>query len=194
MTVFLDRDGVLNENVGYLSDIARIVPTGIGKAIALAVNASNLKYAVITNQPIVATGEATLGQIEALTREVLRINGFLKFHEAPIYICPHLPTSRKGEFVSELIFDCTCRKPKPGLIVKAIIDLGIDPMEILFIGDSKVDVEAGLAARVKVLHIHLTPSELCDRNVNLLCMEREAVLTTLKEFSLEYIALMFKGA
>ncbi len=194
LVVFLDRDGVLNQNVGYLSDIARIVPTGVGHAIARAVNASKLRYAVISNQPIVATGQATFRQIEVLTREVLRMNGFLEFHDAPIYICPHLPTSRKGGYDSDLIVDCTCRKPKPGLIFKALSDLGIDPKNIIFIGDSIVDVEAGLAAKVNTLHIHLRPSELCDTNVNLLCMDEEDVLTTLNEFSIEYIALMFKGA
>jgi D-glycero-D-manno-heptose 1,7-bisphosphate phosphatase len=145
--LFLDRDGVLIDEVQYLSrpDQVRLVP---GAAAAVGRAARNgWKVVVVTNQSGVARGllpEERLADIHAelarqLAAESARMDG--------IYYCPHHPTAGVGEYLR----DCDCRKPRPGMLQAAARDFGIDLGRSVLVGDRRTDLEAGLAAGCRVV-------------------------------------------
>jgi len=135
--IFLDRDGTINEEVGYLdsADKLRIIPAAF-EAVR-QINASGMKAVVITNQAGVAKGLFT----EEFVREINeQIQSALLAQGALIdrfYFCPHHPT--EGNDPYRLI--CDCRKPEPGLLLQAAVDLNIDLARSYFIGDRLRDVE-----------------------------------------------------
>jgi len=139
--VFLDRDGTLVRDVGYLSrlDQLEILP-GVPEAVCL-LRATGLRVVVVTNQSAVARG--LLGETElAAIHEELRRR--LAQNEAvldAIYYCPHHPTEGLGVYRTA----CTCRKPNPGMIEKASLALGIDPSISYLVGDQWTDMELALA-------------------------------------------------
>jgi D-glycero-D-manno-heptose 1,7-bisphosphate phosphatase len=136
--VFLDRDGTINEEVGYLDrlDKLRLVP-GAAEAIRL-INECGMKAIVVTNQSGVARGifdEAFVDEVHERLREMLReerasLDGF--------YFCPHHPTEGRGRYLRS----CDCRKPAPGLLLRAMEELSLDPERSYMIGDTLKDIEA----------------------------------------------------
>jgi D,D-heptose 1,7-bisphosphate phosphatase len=143
--VFLDRDGTINEEVGYLDRLEklRIFPAAFD-AIRL-INRSGMKTVVISNQSGVARGyfdeafvETVHAGIQSLMQEQgARIDGF--------YWCPHHPTEGKEPYRTA----CACRKPEPGLIIRAAQELGIDLDRSYMVGDMLKDIEAGRRAGTK---------------------------------------------
>ncbi|PKN35566.1 MAG: D,D-heptose 1,7-bisphosphate phosphatase [Deltaproteobacteria bacterium HGW-Deltaproteobacteria-19] len=139
---FLDRDGTINEEVGYLDRIEklRILPGAID-AIGM-LNRGGLKVVVVTNQSGIARGlfneafvEKTHRHLQDLLHERgARIDGF--------YFCPHHPTEGLGPYR----LDCPCRKPKPGLLIRAAAEMGLALEDSFMIGDMPKDVEAGIRA------------------------------------------------
>lgn len=134
--VFLDRDGVINENRDdYVRDWTevRFIP---GALEALA-RLSSLPFSIvlITNQSAIGRGILTLDQVEAIHRRlVMEIQTHGGRMDA-VYYCPHHPD-----------VGCECRKPKPGLLYRAAQDLELDLARSCLIGDAVSDVEAALAA------------------------------------------------
>ena len=140
--VFLDRDGVINEEVQYLChpDQLRLIP---GAAMAIRrLNLAHIPVIVVTNQAGVARGyftEEAVGQIHAalaelIGREGARIDRF--------YYCPHHPT----EGMAPYRVDCQCRKPRPGFLYRAAKEVDIDLGQSVIIGDKISDLEAGWRA------------------------------------------------
>lgn len=145
IAVFLDRDGTLNEEVAYLDrlDQVRLLP-GAAEAIR-RINESGMKAVVITNQSGVARGffdETFVEKTHAYFRDILRVEGATI---DAFYFCPHHPTEGKGRYLQA----CGCRKPAPGMLLKAADDLGIDLRRSYLIGDALTDIEAGNSAGVK---------------------------------------------
>jgi D-glycero-D-manno-heptose 1,7-bisphosphate phosphatase len=143
--VFLDRDGTINEEVGYLDSLEKLrVFPGAFEAVRL-INHAGMKTIVITNQSGIGRGffdEAFVDRVhEEMGRRFLAegvlIDGF--------YYCPHHPTEGVGPYRQT----CSCRKPEPGLLLKAAADLGIDLGRSYMIGDMPKDVEAGQRAGAK---------------------------------------------
>lgn len=143
--IFLDRDGTINDEVGYLdsADKLRIIPAAF-KAVRL-INSSGMKAVVITNQAGVAKGLFT----EEFVREINeQIQSALLAQGALIdrfYFCPHHPT----EGIDPYRLICNCRKPEPGLLLQAAVDLNIDLARSYFIGDRLRDVETAHRAGAK---------------------------------------------
>lgn len=140
--VFLDRDGVINEEDGIIRSIdqLRLLP-GVGEAIA-RLNEAGLPVIVITNQPVVARGwctEAEVGVIHDHLRDLLRSHGATL---DAIYYCPHHENANDPAY--RLV--CECRKPRPGLLKRAGGDFGLDLSRCVLIGDRTVDLEAARAA------------------------------------------------
>jgi D-glycero-D-manno-heptose 1,7-bisphosphate phosphatase len=140
--IFLDRDGVINEEDGIIRsmDQLRLLP-GVGEAIA-RLNEAGLPVIVITNQPVVARGwctEAELGVIHEHLRDLLRPYGATL---DAIYYCPHHENANDPAY--RLV--CECRKPRPGLLKRAGGDFGLDLSRCVLIGDRTVDLEAARAA------------------------------------------------
>lgn len=137
--VFLDRDGTINEEVNYLSrpDQLRLI-AGAAEAIKRLKHAG-LKVVVITNQAGVARGyfsEPALQQIHLELEQMLRAQDA---HLDAIYYCPHHPTAGIGVYK----IDCSCRKPKPGLLEKAARELNLDLRRSFIVGDKPADLQAG---------------------------------------------------
>lgn len=139
---FLDRDGTLIRQDGYLTDPTQVeLLPGAGEAVA-ALNRAGVLVVVVTNQPQVAHGlidEARLGTIHAvLDVELGRRGAFLD----AIYYCPHHPDRGSVGEIGDPKADCDCRKPGIGLIEQAMADLPIDPSRAVLFGDTWRDEEA----------------------------------------------------
>lgn len=142
--IFLDRDGTLNVDYGYVHDIDHF--KFIEGAIDALRELQAMGYAlvVVTNQSGIARGyfsEAEFLQLMewfdwSLAEQGVELDG--------IYYCPHHPEG-KGEFRE----DCDCRKPKPGMLLQAMKELKIDPAQSVMVGDKIEDLKAGLGAKVK---------------------------------------------
>ncbi len=147
--IFLDRDGTINEYVGYLlrhEDFKLI--NGVPDAIRL-INYSGYLAIVVTNQPVIARGEVTVDELRYIHNKMETLLGEKGAYLDGIYYCPHHPDSGfKGE-IHDLKICCNCRKPKPGLLLKAASDFNIDLTQSWMIGDSKSDIEAGKNAGCK---------------------------------------------
>ncbi len=144
--IFLDRDGTINKYVGFLNNIDDFeLIEGVAEAIK-AINQSGYLAIVITNQPVIARGEVTFSELREIHNKMETLLGLHGAYLDGIYFCPHHPhKGYKGE-VTELKFDCDCRKPKPGMLLKAASDYNIDLSQSWVVGDSVNDVAAGIAA------------------------------------------------
>lgn len=144
--VFFDRDGTLNVEVHYLHrrEDFQWTPDAV-EAIEYCHQKGYL-VVVVTNQSGVARGYYTEKDVAELHRWM---NGELvRLGAAPIdgfYYCPHHPQAA----VPAYALDCDCRKPKPGMILRACRELDIAPEKSFMFGDSQRDVESGEAAGVK---------------------------------------------
>ena len=137
--VFLDRDGTINEEMGYINHIDRfaLLPR-TAEAIRL-INASGLKAVVVTNQSGVARGmfpESLVAEVHRKMEDLLRAG---RAYIDGIYYCPHHPDFGPPEYRKR----CSCRKPATGLIERACNELNIDPTQSYMVGDRIMDVEFG---------------------------------------------------
>lgn len=149
--IFLDRDGTINRYVGFLRkpDEFELLP-GVAEAIRL-INISGYLAIVATNQPVIARGEVTVPELQLIHNKMETLLGAEGAYIDGLYYCPHHPhKGYKGE-VPEFKIDCDCRKPKPGLLLKAAEDLNIDLTSSWMIGDGESDVNAGISAGCKTV-------------------------------------------
>jgi len=152
--LFLDRDGVINIDHGYVhmpENFSFI--EGIFDIVSFANHAGYL-VVVVTNQAGVGRGYYTEEQFYALTRWMVA-----RFSERggqidAVYFCPYHPEQGIGDYRRESSF----RKPAPGMLLQAKMDLGIDLERSIIIGDRLTDMIAGRAAGVGTL-LHLTTKE-----------------------------------
>lgn len=151
--IFLDRDGTINKYVGFLRSPEEIELTeDASKAIKL-INSSEYLAVVVTNQPVIARGEVTWSGLEEIHNKMETLLGQDGAYLDALYFCPHHPHKGYEGEIPELKFDCDCRKPKPGMLIKAAKDLNIELTSSYMIGDSNTDVEAGKAAGCKAIKI-----------------------------------------
>lgn len=143
--IFLDRDGVINVNHGYVHTIAETewVP-GIFDLCQVATRAG-YALVVVTNQAGIARGYYSDAQFRDY---MCWVHGQFEEKGAPLlatWYCPHHPEAGVGV----LRVECECRKPKPGMIVAACETLGISASESILIGDQQSDLDAARAAGVR---------------------------------------------
>ena len=151
--VFLDRDGTLNRYVGFLRDIDQLeLLPGAAEAVR-AINETGYLAVLVTNQPVIARGEVTAGQLRAIHNKLETLLGQEGAYLNAIYYCPHHPHKGYAGEVAELKVECTCRKPAPGMLLQAARDWNIDLSASWMIGDSENDVEAGRAAGCRTARI-----------------------------------------
>lgn len=149
--VFLDRDGTINQYVGFLRNIDEFVlMDGVAQAIR-KINASGYLAIVVTNQPVIARGEVTVPQLQEIHQKLETLLGMEGAYLDAIYYCPHHPHKGYEGEIPELKIDCDCRKPKPGMLLKAAADFNIDLHQSYMVGDSESDVKAGSAAGCKTV-------------------------------------------
>lgn len=149
--VFLDRDGTINKYVGFLRNIDdfELLP-GVAEAIR-RINLSGYLAIVVTNQPVVAHGEVTFDELQVIHNKMETLLGQQGAYIDKIYFCPHHPHKGYDGEVEKLKIECNCRKPKPGMLLKAAKDYNIDLKHSWMIGDGKNDVMAGKAAGCKTV-------------------------------------------
>ncbi|MCH3958710.1 MAG: HAD family hydrolase, partial [Selenomonas sp.] len=106
-------------------------------------NAAGFLVIVVTNQPVVARGEVSFTGLEDIHKKMETLLGQQGAYVDGIYVCPHHPDRGFAGEISELKIDCDCRKPKPGLILRAAEDFNIDLAASWMVGDSARDIECG---------------------------------------------------
>lgn len=151
--IFIDRDGTINRYVGFLRNIDdfQLLP-GVTDAIK-RVNESGYLAIVVTNQPVIARGEMTLEQLDQIHKKLETELGKDGAYIDALYYCPHHPHKGFDGEVSELKIDCDCRKPKPGMLLKAAEDFNIDLSSSWMIGDGENDVIAGKRAKCHTIRL-----------------------------------------
>ncbi|MBW5809650.1 HAD-IIIA family hydrolase [Burkholderia sp. COPS] len=141
--VLLDKDGTLLDDVPYNVDPARMrLAPGAARALRI-LGATGMPLAVVSNQPGVALGrfgENELGAVRQRLAELFEANGATL---TDFFYCPHHPQGSVAHYAC----DCLCRKPRPGMLRRALAALGAVPEWSWMIGDILDDVEAGRTAR-----------------------------------------------
>ncbi len=145
--VFLDRDGTINEQMGYINHISRFVLLpGVGRAIR-RLNEMGLAVVVASNQSGLARGYFPESLVDAVHERMKRQLAAEGAHVDGIYICPHHPEAK----VARYRLDCTCRKPKTGLLEQAARDLGLDLPRSFMVGDRWSDLRCGAAVGARTV-------------------------------------------
>ncbi len=146
-TVFLDRDGTLIHDVGFLDDPTRLewLP-GVLDGLA-RLKAAGARLVVVTNQSGVARGLITSRQLEAIHARLRTELSARGVEVDGLYVCPHHPDDR-----------CACRKPEPGLVTQARRELGLPPGPEYVIGDHERDIELGRRIGAKTVFTKTGPS------------------------------------
>ena len=147
--IFLDRDGTINVSKGFISkaDDLELIPGSI-EAIK-AINKSGALAIVITNQPVIARGECSFEELHNIHNKLKTLLGEKGAFVDDIFYCPHHPDKGFEGEVPELKFDCECRKPKTGMIDKAVKKYNIDLSKSYMVGDSTMDLETARNAGIK---------------------------------------------
>jgi len=139
--VLFDRDGTLIVDVPYNRDPDRVMPMPTVRASVRALRTARIPIGVVSNQSGIARGLLSADDVARVNRRVESVVGRFDVWQ----VCPHSPEDA-----------CTCRKPKPGMIVAAADRLGVRPSEIAVIGDIGSDVAAAHAAGARAV---LVPTE-----------------------------------
>ncbi len=159
VTVFLDRDGTLNYDPGYLKIAADLkLLAGVGPALA-RLKGAGAKLVVVTNQSGVGRGIVTLKDLEAIHA---RLQGILEQEDAAldaIYFCPHHPDD-----------GCRCRKPNVGMVERAVSELQLDLRRSYLIGDHARDIQ--LAHKVGAKAILITATQVDAQSMDRLKVEQ----------------------
>mgnify|MGYP005892757427 FL=1 len=149
--IFLDRDGTINKYVGFLRNINDFeLIDGVAEAIR-KINESGYLAVVVTNQPVVARGEVSFEELEEIHSKMETLLGKEGAYLDAIYYCPHHPHKGYEGERPELKIDCDCRKPKPGMLLKAAEDFNIDLSKSWMVGDGENDIQAGINAGCKTV-------------------------------------------
>ena len=146
VAVFLDRDGVIVEDVHFLTSVEsmRLLP---GVVEGLGTLQRRFHLVVVSNQSGVARGFITEQELQEIHSELVRRLDDQGVILDALYYCPHLPEGTVAAYQQE----CECRKPKPGMILRAMRDWDLTAEGSFMVGDSPRDVEAGRRAGVESL-------------------------------------------
>jgi histidinol-phosphate phosphatase family protein len=170
--LFVDKDGTLIEDLPYNVDPARVRFAPGARAAVRLLGEAGVGLAVATNQSGVARGYFGMAHLdrlhEHLAAEVAALGGRL----VGFFACPHLPDGDVPAFAVA----CDCRKPEPGLLVRGARELGVEPAESWFVGDTWMDVAAGHAAGFRSI---LVGPEHRDRSTHPAGIEPDAAVPDL---------------
>ena len=143
--VFIDRDGTISEEVGYINHVSRFRLFPYSAAALKQLHDNDYLAIVITNQAGVARGYFSEEMVQAIHKQMTKDLESSGARVDAIYYCAHHPTV--GEPPYQL--DCDCRKPKPGLLLRAARDYDIDLANSWMVGDRYSDIELAANAGVK---------------------------------------------
>lgn len=141
--IFLDRDGTINRFVGFLTDIEKFELLPDAAEAIRRINESGYLAVIVTNQPVIARGEVSVEELDRIHAKMETLLGASGAYIDALYYCPHHPDKGFEGELPELKFECDCRKPKPGLLLRAASDLNIDLGRSWMVGDGERDILAG---------------------------------------------------
>ena len=168
--IFIDRDGTLNEMVydethGLFDSPRRPEQVVLIPGVAeFMVKARKLGYKliVVTNQPGIAKGTLTVSELEVVNKRLAELLAQEGAFWDSLYYCPHHPKGRPG-IASPYVMDCDCRKPKPGLLLRAAAEMNLDLPACWMVGDGLTDVQAAVAAGCRGILITSLKIEQLER-------------------------------
>lgn len=137
--IFLDRDGTLIEEVGYIDTPDKINLIPLADEAVRLLKRLGYKTIIVSNQSGVARRYFDEGTVQSINRQVLDLFAAKEAHIDAVYYCPHHPKADDENYGK----DCECRKPKPGMFLKAANEHNIDLSKSIMIGDKQSDVQAG---------------------------------------------------
>lgn len=143
--VLFDRDATLIVDVPYLGDPALVTPMPTAREAVAAVRDAGVPIGIVSNQSGIARGLITREQAEAVNARTAELLGGFD----TVQYCPHGPED-----------GCDCRKPRPGMVLAAARELGVDPADVVVIGDIGADVGAAHAAGARAV---LVPTPITRR-------------------------------
>lgn len=159
--LFLDRDGTLVHPRHYPSRPEQLhLYAGIGPTLR-ALQSTGLRLVIITNQAGIARGYLTEDDLRRMHDYLRQQLSQLGVHVDGIYHCPHHPDG----VIPELAVRCKCRKPQPGMLLRAAQELAIDLEQSWFVGDILDDVEAGNRAGCRTILVDLGTEQLPEQQV-----------------------------
>lgn len=152
--VFLDRDGVINEEIGNLHKkeqlkIIKQAPAGIK-----ILNEENIPAIVITNQPVVAKNLCNEQELIEINTHLQKLLNEQNAYVDEIFYCPHHPDKGYPEENKNYKINCECRKPKTGMIEKAKEKFSINPENCFIIGDMTSDIKTGINANCRTILVN----------------------------------------
>jgi D-glycero-D-manno-heptose 1,7-bisphosphate phosphatase len=140
--VFLDRDGTINEQMGYVNHLSRFVLLpGAARAVRM-LNEQGIPVVVVTNQSGLARGYFPASLLTAVHAEMERLLAVEGARLDGIYVCPHHPEAKVAQYRQA----CRCRKPQPGLLDQAAAELNLNLSRSFMVGDRWSDLECGVYA------------------------------------------------
>lgn len=158
--VFLDRDGTINRYVGFLRKPEELeLLNGVAEAVR-RINQGGYLAIVVTNQPVIARGEVTWEGLDEIHCKLETLLGREGAYLDDIFVCPHHPDKGFPGERPEYKLDCDCRKPKPGLLLRASEKYNIDLSKSWMLGDTPQDVQAGQAAGCRAIYVSANMSLL----------------------------------
>ena len=147
--IFMDRDGVISKEINLLNNPKQLelIP-GATEAIKM-INKSGYLSIIVTNQPVIARNLCSINELNIIHNTLETMIGKENAFLDAIYYCPHHPDSGYPEERKEYKIICDCRKPKPGMLLKAAKEYNIDLKNSFMIGDRETDIETGNNAGLK---------------------------------------------
>ena len=143
--VFLDRDGTIIEQMGYINHFSRIQIFPFAVQAIRLLRQADFKIVVVTNQAGVAKGYLSESLLKKMHERMLASFENLGAKIDRLYYCPHHPKEGKGDYKK----DCSCRKPNTGMIEKAVREIGIDLSKSFVVGDRDSDIEMARRAGIR---------------------------------------------
>ena len=140
--VFIDRDGTLTDEVGYVNHPSRLRLLPRSAEAVRRLNAAGVAAVVATNQAGLARGYFSKDVLEAVHERLIDMLAHERARLDGLYVCTHHPTAGEPPFRA----DCDCRKPRPGLLLRAAADLDLDLAASVVVGDTPSDLAAAQAA------------------------------------------------
>ena len=184
--VFLDRDGTINELVYFPEfgiidsplnpDQFKLIPH-VAEAIK-SFNEMGFKVIIISNQPAIAKGKTTMKLFEEIRAKMRKLLAEAGAHIDAEYYCFHHPEAKLPEFR----VNCECRKPKPGLLLKAAKDFNLNLKECFMIGDGIIDIMAGQAVGCKTILIGSLKCDMC-KFMNVMGVKPDYIVSNLNHAS-----------
>ena len=151
--VFLDRDGVINIDTDLIDRPEDLELYPYAASSIRRLNKMGFLVVVVTNQSVIARGLCTIATLDEIHKKMETELGQEGAFVEAIYFCPHHPHSGYDGEVKEYKVECSCRKPKPGMLQEAANRFNIDLTKSYLVGDSPRDIEAGARAGVETIRV-----------------------------------------